>query len=81
MSPVRATITERLEGAVRRPDIPDHALLKEDLGLDSIRLVALLTQLTQVLRVSILSFTDQDLVGLKAVGDLIELFERKTAHP
>lgn len=58
-------------------DPPAHALLKEDFGIDSISLVRIITQLTKVLDVNILEFSDKDLVEVKTVNDLVALFSRK----
>lgn len=54
----------------------DH-LLKEDLGLPSIKLVMLLTDVTIKLGISIMDFTDYELLRLKTVGDLIDLLTVK----
>jgi acyl carrier protein len=62
-----------------RSDSPlnNNLLLREDLGIDSLKMVMLVTKLTKKLQVNILSFSDRDLVHLKSVGDLVVLFESK----
>lgn len=57
--------------------IDNEMLLNEDLGLGSMTQVALFTNLTDLFKVDILQFTDEDLVNLKRVQDVIRLFEKK----
>ena len=55
--------------------------LKEDLGLPSIKLVMLLTNLTQKLQISIMDFSDHELLRVKTVKDLTDLLTIKMANP
>lgn len=52
--------------------------LRTDLGLDSIRIITALTRLSRKLNVSILDFTDRELMGLKSVQDLVVIFTEKS---
>jgi acyl carrier protein len=51
--------------------------LKEDLGLPSIKLIMLLTELTQKIGISIMDFNDYELLRIKTVGDLENLLTLK----
>ena len=51
--------------------------LKEDLGLPSIKLIMLLTELTQKIGISIMDFNDYELLRIKTVGDLEDLLTLK----
>lgn len=57
--------------------ITGQSLLKEDLWIDSIAMVALFTNLSQQLNVDLMSFEDTQLVNLRCVDDLTQLFGRK----
>jgi len=52
-------------------------LLKEDLGLSSMNLVFLITEITNKLDLSILDFSDDELLNLKSVSDLVILLSAK----
>lgn len=54
-------------------NISDCSFLKEDLGLDSISIVQVLTQICHEFKIDILSISDFDLIQLKTVNDLINL--------
>lgn len=57
--------------------IDEGMLLKENLGLASLDLVSLITNLSKALNISILEFSDADLINLKSVKDLVNLFKNK----
>lgn len=57
--------------------IDEEMLLKENLGLASLDLVSLITNLSKALNISILEFSDADLINLKSVKDLVYLFKSK----
>jgi len=59
-------------------EVAENKLLKEDLGLPSIKLIMILTNLTSQLNISIIDFSDYELLRLKSVGDLINLLTIKT---
>lgn len=61
--------------------ITGQSLLKEDLWLDSITMVALFTDLSRELNVDLLSFDDAELVNLRCVDDLTRLFGQKAYQP
>ena len=78
MDTLQNTVMETMN-SIKKMDTPTmSALLKEDLGYDSILLVRLITKLTAKLQVSILEFSDQDLAAVKTVQQLINLFRNKT---
>lgn len=77
MDHLQQTVFETLEAVKKVVDPPLQALLKEDLGLDSMHLVRVITKLTMKLKMSIVDFSDQELAYVKTVNDLIELFRRK----
>jgi acyl carrier protein len=54
-------------------EVSADKLLKEDLALPSIKMVMILTTLTAELGISILDFTDYELLRLKTVGDVAGL--------
>jgi acyl carrier protein len=60
-----------------RAAITADQLLKEDLGLPSIKMVMILTTLTAELGISIMDFTDYELLRLKTVGDVSQLISNK----
>ena len=58
-------------------EVSADKLLKEDLALPSIKMVMILTRLTAELEISILDFTDYELLRLKTVGDVAGLLSGK----
>lgn len=52
----------------------DSSLLIEDLGFDSLKLVSLFSELSDELKIDILSMSDTDLFNVKSVIDLKKLF-------
>jgi acyl carrier protein len=77
-------VLERLKRAApQRTSFELQARLKEDLGLSSLKLVTILTQLCEQLQFDILALTDADLARLDRVSDLIDLFagSRKGTTP
>ena len=71
---VRAAVYEIVNNLSKGRNPVETSLLKEDLGLDSMQLVRIITRLTLKLKVNIFEFSDQDLAGVKTIGDLIRLF-------
>ena len=57
----------------------DAALLKEDLSLDSLNMVARFTGILDKLDIDIDSFEDEELVEIKSVSDLKQALESKLA--
>jgi acyl carrier protein len=81
MKPIRETIYRHLRASKKSSKttpVRDADLLKEDLGLDSMRLVSLFTGLGDELELDILEFSDLDLTDLRTVGQLVALFEKQT---
>jgi acyl carrier protein len=58
--------------------IQDTALLKEDLSLDSLKLVGLFTNMIDELKIDITRFEDEELFAIKSVGDLKRILASKT---
>lgn len=56
-------------------------LLKEDLGLASMNIVSLMTEMAFRLNLSILDFSAEDLVHLDSVQDIVSLFSKKINDP
>jgi acyl carrier protein len=77
MNTVKQQVTATLQTLSSVNPIREEMTLREDLGLDSIRIITALTRLSRKLGVSILEFTDRDLLGLKTVNDLVLLFSGK----
>ncbi len=51
-------------------NITDTAYLREDLSLDSLRLVSLFSSSINDLKISITDFSDTELLNISTVGDL-----------
>jgi len=49
-------------------------LLKDNLGLDSLQLISIVTSLCEQLNVDITRFDDGDLIKILVVSDLVQLF-------
>lgn len=77
---IKQEVIETVKNVVKKTNINDSHKLKEDLGLDSIRTISVVTKLTKKLNVNILDLSDQDLVNLYTVSDLIQLFESKSKN-
>lgn len=61
--------------------ITPNLLLREDLGLPSMKMVMVLTATCQKLDISILDFADYELMRLKTVSDLTDLlYEKRTTR-
>jgi acyl carrier protein len=55
---------------------PEH-LLVEDLGLDSMNMVSVFTNISEELELDLLEFDDLDLANLQSVGQLVALFNKQ----
>ncbi len=75
---IKQEVIETLTSVTKNSAANESHKLKEDLGLDSIRIILIVTKLTKKLNVNILDLSDQDLVDLDTVTDLIRLFESKS---
>ena len=73
MDIVEKVVTQQLNNLVsesRKKLIRDQALLKEDLALDSLRLITLFTNSIQVLNIDISAFEDSELFNIHTVEGL-----------
>ena len=77
MDQVQQTVFDTLLAVKKTEDPYPEALLREDLGFDSMHLVRVITKLTAKLQVSILEFSDQELARVKTVEDLTAMFRNK----
>lgn len=74
-------VTEHLQVQVGKDvRLSREMLLKEDLGLSSMKLVMFLTNLTAQLGIDILSFADYELLRLKTVGNVVDLLTEKSLN-
>ena len=55
---------------------PGTALLKEDLGIDSMQFIRMVTKLSRKLDVNIFELSDQDLASVRTVNQLTDLFRK-----
>ena len=73
---IRQTLAELLEADTgeQYADLSDPATLREGLGLDSVDVVSIISQIERSFRIRL---SQQDLEKLVTVGDLLDLMERK----
>ncbi len=74
---VQAQINQSIFEVKKITDPPGSALLKEDLGIDSLQFIRIITKLTGKLNVNIFELSDQDLAAVKTVDQLAALFTKK----
>lgn len=77
MDSIQAEINETIFAVKKIAAPPGTALLKEDLGIDSMQFVRIITKLTGKFDVNIFEMSDQDLAGVKTVDQLAALFRKK----
>lgn len=75
---IKQEVIQTITNSTKKGDVCESHKLKEDLGLDSIRIISIVTKLTRSLNINILDLSDQDLVNLDTVADLIRLFKSKS---
>ncbi len=77
---LRRTLVELLEAdtGVQYPNLEDVTKLREGLGLDSVDVVSLVSQIERQFRIRL---THQELEALVTVGDLLNLIQNKIANP
>ena len=77
---VRKTLVELLEADTGEqfPDLDDSANLREGLGLDSVDVVSIVSQVERRFHIRL---THQELEKLVTVGDVLDLLEAKLAAP
>jgi acyl carrier protein len=75
---IRQTLIELLEADTgeKYPDLNDDVNLREGLGLDSVDVVSVVSQVERRFRIRL---THQELEGLVKVGDVLTLLEGKLA--
>jgi acyl carrier protein len=75
---IRQTLIELLEADTgeKYPDLTDSVNLREELGLDSVDVVSIVSQIERRFRIRL---TQQDLENLVRVGELLNLIESKLA--
>ena len=73
---IRRTLIELVEADTgeKYPDLDDAKSLKDDLGLDSVDLVSIVSQVERRFRIRL---SQQELEGLVTVGDVLTLLEAK----
>ena len=77
---IRGTLIELLEADTgeKYPDLADDANLREGLGLDSVDVVSIVSQIERRFRIRL---SQQDLEKLLTVGDVLALLQAKLASP
>jgi acyl carrier protein len=80
MDQVLAEINKSIFAVKKIAEPSASALLKEDLGIDSMQFVRIITKLTTKLNVNIFELSDQDLASVKTVSQLANLFRKSKAN-
>jgi acyl carrier protein len=77
---IRRTLIELLEADTgeKYPDLKDDLNLREQLGLDSVDVVSVVSQVERRYRIRL---THQELEKLVTVRDVLDLLEKKLATP
>lgn len=77
---IQSTLIELLEADTgeKYPDLDDSKKLREELGLDSVDVVSIVSQIERQYRIRM---THQELEKLVTVGDVLNLLEAKLAEP
>jgi len=77
---IRQTLIEFLEAdrGEKYPNLEDSVNLRENLGLDSVDVVSIVSQIERRFRIRL---THQELETLVTVGDLLNLLEAKIGMP
>jgi acyl carrier protein len=77
---IRRILTELLEADTGEqfPDLDDNKNLRDELGLDSVDVVSVVSQIERHFRIRL---THQELEKLVKVGDVLDLLETKVAAP
>jgi acyl carrier protein len=77
---IRRTLVELLEADTgeKYPDLDDTSNLREGLGLDSVDVVSVVSQIERQYRIRL---THQDLESLVTVADVLNLLEKKLSAP
>jgi acyl carrier protein len=77
---IRQTLVELMEADIGEQfrDLDDSKKLREDLGLDSVDVVSIVSQIERHFRIRL---SQQDLEKLVCVGDVLNLLVAKTSAP
>jgi acyl carrier protein len=77
---IRQTLIELLEADTgeKYADLEDGANLRDGLGLDSVDVVSIVSQIERHFRIRL---SQQDLEKLVTVGDVLDLLQAKLAEP
>jgi acyl carrier protein len=77
---IRQTLIEMVESEMGEayPDVQESSTLREEMGLDSIDVVSIVSQVERKFRIRL---THQELETLVTVGDVLDLLERKVNDP
>ncbi len=77
---IRQTLIELLEADTgeKYADLEDSASLRDGLGLDSVDVVSIVSQIERRFRIRL---SQQDLEKLVTVGDVLDLLQAKVANP
>lgn len=75
---IRQTLIELLEADTgeKYPDLDDQQKLREELGLDSVDVVSIVSQIERRFRIRL---SQQELEVLVTVGDVLDLLQTKVA--
>jgi acyl carrier protein len=75
---IRRTLREMLEAdkGEKVPDLEDGKALREELGLDSLDVVSIVSQIERQYRIRL---SHEELQGLTTVGDVLDLLQGKLA--
>ena len=66
--------------SVNQPEIDIQASLKDDYGMTSMKLVMLVSSLSEELKVGIDRLSEQEIFGIQTAQDLIDMFAPKLAE-
>ena len=77
MDNVMSQINESIFAVKKITNPAGSSLLKEDLGIDSLQFIRIITKLTGKLDFNIFELSDQELAGVKTVDQLASLFHKK----
>jgi acyl carrier protein len=77
---IRQILIELLEADTgeKHPDLADSTNLRTELGLDSVDVVSIVSQIERRFRIRL---THQELEKLATVGDVLDLLQAKLANP
>ncbi len=77
---IRQTLIEFVESEMGEtfPDLNDETSLREEMGLDSVDVVSIVSQIERQFRIRL---THQELETLVTVGNLLDLLESKLNEP